>query len=325
MGWMGITKSIEASIKRSKRESQKREKAIVKMQLIAERKREFMHASDEVNEFESYIDGLTKLHTTESNHIDWASLNLSAAPQPPTLHYINKESAIDDYKNFMPNFFQKLFKRTNKIKKLLEREIVQAERVDKQNYQQALEKFTIQIFEWKSDVKLANKVLGGDEESFAYILNKRSALPTFSSKFTLELKEDKSLSICVYINAQKAIPTEMKMLLKSGKVTIKPMPKIKYHELYQDHVCSIVLKVARDIFALLPIEKTIITVFDHTLTQSTGYLNDTAIVSARITKETMNRLNLNKIDPSEALKNFTHTMSFKKTSGFYEVEILKTF
>ena len=44
------------------------------------------------------------------------------------------------------------------------------------------------------------------------------------------------------------------------------------------------------------------------------------ILSVKIMPETIQRLNLDMIDPSDSMRNFVHNMNFKKTSGFNEVD-----
>ncbi|RKS86888.1 hypothetical protein DES39_0092 [Orbus hercynius] len=334
MGWKGTIRSLNASIKRSEREAQKnrnanirlqqkQEKEFKQMQLAIERQLAFNNAADEVKEFENHLNALITLHVKTSKYIDWLELSISSKPNPPIMSYENKNIAVNAYETFSPNFFQKLFKRTNKIKKLLQQKIEIAENTDKELYKQSIKKFDLKLSEWKKDIELSKKVLSYDEESFNHILQNRSELPLACLKYKLDIKEDKLLRISIYINGQEIVPTEVKLLLKSGKVSTKKMSKTKYYEIYQDYVCSILFKVAREVFALLPVKETVITIFDHILDQSTAYLRDIPILSSLMINETINKLNIDKIDPSEALKNFSHNMSFKKTTGFEPVEILK--
>lgn len=333
MGWKGTLRSLNALIKRAEREEQKNKNAklrlqqrelkeLQQMQLILARRQAFKNAENEVQEYEHYIKTLITLHTKVAEYINWQQLSLSSAPNPPTMHYKNRNAAIHDYQTFSPSFFQKIFKQTKKIKQLLKLTIEQAENEDKKYHKQLVEKFYLKLAKWESDVELSKKILNYDEEAFNYVLHNKSDLPNFCSNLTLELKQDKSIHISIYISGNDLIPTEIKTFLKSGKVSKKTMPKTRYYEIYQDHFCSLILRAARETFALLPIKTTVITLFDHMLDTSTGYLNDIPILSALIVKETIEKLNLNDIDPSEALKNFTHNMSFKKLSGFQAIEIL---
>ena len=125
-----------------------------------------------------------------------------------------------------------------------------------------------------------------------------------------------TVEVTFNVNSEKVIPNESKSLLKSGKLSIKEMPKGKFYELYQDYVCGCVLRIARELFALLPIEEAVITTMSNLLNTQTGYMEKQSILSVFIPKETLCRLNFQMIDPSDSMNNFKHNMNFKKTRGF---------
>ena len=94
------------------------------------------------------------------------------------------------------------------------------------------------------------------------------------------------------------------------------MPKGHFFELYQDYICSCVLRVARESFALLPLKIAIVTAVGKILNTSTGYQEDQPILSVAIPRDTLATLNMDLVDPSDSLQNFVHRMNFKKTQGF---------
>ncbi|HGF7186034.1 TPA: hypothetical protein AB5E10_003495, partial [Vibrio cholerae] len=110
-----------------------------------------------------------------------------------------------------------------------------------------------------------------------------------------------------------------KSLLKSGKLSVKKMPVGKFNELYQDYVCSSVLRIAREAFAILPDEFILINATDKLLNKVTGHLEEQNILSVYISRSTLYGLNMESIDPSDSMQNFIHKMSFKPTKGFEAV------
>ncbi len=100
------------------------------------------------------------------------------------------------------------------------------------------------------------------------------------------------------------------------------MPVSKFNELYQDHICSSVLRIARESFAILPIQKVLVTAYGNLLNTQTGYKEDVPILSVLIPKETLGKLSFNNLDPSDSMNNFVHKMSFKKAQGFNSIEKL---
>ena len=98
------------------------------------------------------------------------------------------------------------------------------------------------------------------------------------------------------------------------------MPKGAFYELYQDYICSCVIRVARESFAVLPVQKALVHAMESVLNTKTGYVEEQPILSVAMPRETLDRLNLETIDPSDSMRNFVHNMDFKKTSGFRVVQ-----
>ncbi len=333
MGWKGTLRTFNAALKRYERESRRREKAQLReheaqkkqqviMQAAHERQESLPSAQEEVQAFEAYIQRLISLHQAELTKINWVELKDAPTPEKPVIIYPNKEVALQQFKNFKPSFLQKLFKKTPKIKAALKHEIQLAQIEDEKNYALALEQYQADLKKWRQDIELARRVLQRDKKAYEEILRRIKAFSAFSSKYSLHLDANNVLSVFIFINGHKTIPTENKSLLKRGDISVKAMPKTKYYELYQDHVCSVALRTAKEVFAFLPVNTVTVTIYDVLLDSSTGHLDDKAILSVLIPEETIQKLNFSAIDPSDALRNFKHQIIFKKTMGFSPINAL---
>jgi hypothetical protein len=118
------------------------------------------------------------------------------------------------------------------------------------------------------------------------------------------------------------IPAETKSLTASGKLSVKPMPRQSFHEIYQDYICGGILRVARESFALLPIGRVLITAVT-TVVDITGIPTDKAVLSVILTRNEIDRLDFARIDPSVAIDSLTHRGNFKasrKTGAFLPIE-----
>jgi hypothetical protein len=83
------------------------------------------------------------------------------------------------------------------------------------------------------------------------------------------------------------------------------------------------LRIAREICALLPIDGFIITAEDEILNSATGKIDPQPILSVYVRRATLQSLNFERVDPSDAMKNFVHNMDFKKTQGFKPVVVVR--
>jgi len=90
--------------------------------------------------------------------------------------------------------------------------------------------------------------------------------------------------------------------------------------LYQDHVCSTSLRLAREVFALVPTRRVIVNVSDFRVDTADGNSKLTPILAVHFEPQSLQQLNFLALDPSDSMKNFNHRMAFKKTTGFARLE-----
>jgi len=146
-----------------------------------------------------------------------------------------------------------------------------------------------------------------------------SELSDLGSSLYFNISSKNRATVIVNVKPDSAIPKNTKSLLKSGKLSVKEMPIGKFNELYQDYVCSALLRVAREMFALLPLEEVVVNAQAKLVDSVTGRLSDKVIVSAIVPRETLSQLDFMRIDPSDAMKNFRHNMGFKRSIGLSAV------
>lgn len=175
---------------------------------------------------------------------------------------------------------------------------------------------------------LQTRVLSGDIDAYYEVVEGQEPfddLLAFGSEF--EIGTDNPTYIVAEFNVKQedVIPETQVTLTASGKVSEKPMTKTMYNELLQDYVCSVTLRLARDLFAILPVEKVVIHVVDDMVNAATGHKDEYTLLSVIFDRDTFERLNLEAVDPSECFINFEHNMKFAKTKGFSSVLKLTEF
>lgn len=322
MGWRGTLRSIAAAQRQAEREARRRQRELERQRKQIEKMVELERAAYEVQVYENYIEVLMSVHKDCSGIWDWKTLYASEPPPEPVNTHSREKAAQVKLETFKPGFTDKMFGLAENKRKKLISAVEEARRLDEKAYQDALEAH----LDWQGIHALAGNILEGDPDAYINAIRQVdpfSDISELGSYLEFQSKDGATVEAALLVNGDKVIPKETKSLLASGKLSVKKMPITKFYELYQDYVCGCVLRVARELFALLPIEMVIVTAMGEVLNTQTGHIEEKPILSAAIPKDTLTKLNFDTLDPSDSMGNFVHRMNFKKTKGFTGVEMIK--
>lgn len=132
--------------------------------------------------------------------------------------------------------------------------------------------------------------------------------------------ENELVDVSIHVHSDDLIPDYTLSQTATGKLSKKKMAKGVFNELYQDHVCSATLRVARELFNYLLIPHVRVNAVAEMLNTQTSYMEKQPILSVVIPRETLDKMSLDVIDPSDSMGNFIHAMKFKKIDGFQQIE-----
>ena len=318
---------MNAAVKRAERSARKRQRELELRQNYLAKMEALEKASYEVDIYNNHIDLMQSLHTECSNEIDWNLILNTPKPVKPEPTKKYEKEALIAKANYKPSLIDKILKRTEIKNKIFNADIDKAKTRDRETYQKSLNEWEEAINDRNDIIGTARKVLNNDPQIKIKIIeefNPFSELDSLGSNLLFQVHDNSLVEITIKVHGKVTVPKEQKSLLQSGKLSVKKMPIAKFNEIYQDYVCSAVLRVAREFFAILPDHNVIINAEDELLNKSTGHVEDQIIFSAQIPRKTLNNLNMDYIDPSDAMENFTHKMSFKKTQGFMQVDKIET-
>lgn len=175
----------------------------------------------------------------------------------------------------------------------------------------------------KELVPFAESVLAGDIDSYFKVIEEADPfddLLEYGSSFEVGTDDPSILEIEFRVMSGEVIPQNKLSLKANGELAEKPFTKSEYYELVQDYVASTILRVARDTFALLPVQKVLIHAVDTQLNTATGNEDEITIVSVMIKRDALMTINFERIDPSDCLAGFEINEKFKKTTGFAPVD-----
>lgn len=275
MGWKGTLRAIQATQRRAERDARQRQRELARRSKDLQKLQELEQAVYEVELYENRLELLTSVHKDCGETWDWDEIKNSEPPSRPVKKNTREQEAQKKLDNFKPGIIDKAFGRTESKRNNLIEELENAIRIDEEEYKKELEEHESEYKEWKETKVLAEKILEGDQEAYGKAvkeINPFSEISELGSSISFQFKNSSIVEVTVSVNSEEVIPKEVKSLSKTGKLLTKNMPKGQFYELYQDYICSGVLRVARELFALLPINMIIVHAMGELLNTKTGYL-----------------------------------------------------
>jgi hypothetical protein len=192
---------------------------------------------------------------------------------------------------------------------------------------EAHKQYLLEKEDYKKMIDIAKGVINKNPQSYTYALNFFNPfedLKDYGSDISFNVNES-IITVDFYVHSEEVIPNSTKKILRNGlEVKEEPLPTSRFNEIYQDYVCSCILRIAKEIFQLIPsIEKIKVNAKGSIMNSSTGNFEEKTIVSVNINKQKLNELNFDLLDPSDSMANFNCNMLFSKNEGFKPVEELQ--
>lgn len=202
----------------------------------------------------------------------------------------------------------------------IEREIRYLEAENKQD--EAHDIYQNELEDYKGMIKLAKGVLSDNHKSHIEALNLFNPfhdLQTYGSKIEFSFSKG-ILSSNFLIHSNNIIPKTLKVITNNGNELVEEqMSSATFNNIYQDYVCSSVLRIAKDVFQLLPIANVIVNAKTSVLNTANGHYEEVTIVSVRVERERLEKLNFDLLDPSDSMANFNANINFNQVTGFSPV------
>ncbi|MFU1517108.1 hypothetical protein ACM25P_01005 [Vreelandella alkaliphila] len=323
MGWKGTVRSVGAAIRAADRDAKRRQRELEKERKYYEKMELLEQAEYEVRAFENYIEIIQSIHKECSDKIDWHRIAGSESPEVPQKATHNETKASYLASQYKPGLFDRLLGRTERRRAKINEAIPLAKEEDEKEYQSRLEEWKEQVADWEESKGMADRLLNGDKDSKIQVireLNPFTEISNIGSSIFFQIHPNSIVEAEINVHGTDIVPSKKKTLLQSGKLSMKNMPKGEFYEIYQDYVCSCALRIANELFAILPENMVVVTAVDELLNAKTGHLEELPILSVAIPRKSLESLNMQMVDPSDSMDNFIHEMSFKKTTGFNPVD-----
>ena len=246
-------------------------------------------AADQVAAYEQQLQMIRRVHETCSETIDWKKISEQPAPAQRSVSF----NASND------SFSEDLHDANNS-------------------------KFD-DYGDWKKLHDLSGKILAGDIDSYLEVLAEVKPfedLTEYGSDFEVGTDDPSSMTVEFNVKSEEVVPQETLALTSTGKLSRKALAKSTRNDIVQDYVCSCVIRIAREMFALLPVDRVLINAKDSILNTATGHNEDVTLVSVIFDRARFMDTDFSRIDPSDLIEAYPSNMAFKKTSGLGAVEEL---
>lgn len=282
-------------------------------QLKAKQKEQTLQQSQKmVDEYTILVEDVQTIHVECEAPIDWSELANREAPFEQGSIGPNEVEAQQAYDNYRPNVLGKLFKAIDDGSKTkLANAIIEAHQKDIEEYDT-----------WQHEKDVAEKVLSGDLDIYSNVIDEiepLSEIDEYVSYTDIQVISKDIVEVEFGTKIAEVVPNYVLSVLKSGGLSEKQMPKGEYNQLVQDHICSCALRIAREIFALLPVEHVLVHATDNPIDTSTGNPIDVFLLSVDFNRTTIDKINFDEIDPSDSMQNFACNMKFTKLFGLKPV------
>lgn len=314
MGWKATLRAIEVAERRQQREAQKRQRELERRAKEQAKFSAIEQARLEVATHENQLEVLLSIHKEQDETCDWAVLAASLPPACPARNSYHELRARQRIMILPPH-------QTEGSEAAIEQGRLQ----DDLAFQDAIQAYSSEFAEWEKIKSLSRRVLAEEHKAYTEALVEFSPLTEISdlgSSIHFTVHSAKLIECTLKVNGKQALPTEVKTLTASGKVSVKPMPRGRFHEIYQDYVCGCMLRVAREVFAFLPVETVLVTATVDSLDSLTGQMVEQPVLSAVMPRAMISRFNFEWLDPSDATAQFFHRGDFKasrKTEAFQAI------
>lgn len=160
------------------------------------------------------------------------------------------------------------------------------------------------IEQWDYFKARAEDVLNGNLDTYFEIIsdiNPVDDLLQYGSEFECGTDDPRMLTVEFQVNSDSVLRDALSL------------NRHTYYDLLQDYVCGCAIRVARDMFALLPLRHIIINALDHGV----------PILSVDFDRKRLDQIVFTEADASDTIQLFEHRMDFDLVSGFGRVQLLE--
>ncbi|WP_136606656.1 hypothetical protein [Paenibacillus dokdonensis] len=268
----------------------------------------------EVEWYENQLEWITSIHQICGEPISWDQIAAAAAPFRRGEAGPREKLAEENYRDFKPTRMQKLLKQDAGMMQELSDQITQAREQDQQDYLQ-----------WKNLTDFAHSILEGNRTAYLRVLEEMAPLEdllTLGSGLEFNVLNAAAVEVEMDVNSGQMIPVESKQLTEEGILTASPLNIEEQHEMERKYVCGSVLRIARELFAVLPLDTVLVHARDTKVVRDTGQEEYVTVLSVEFERGMLSNVDMEQEACPQLLEQFRHHIKYDSSTGFGPVEQL---
>ncbi|WP_028829982.1 hypothetical protein [Proteocatella sphenisci] len=270
-------------------------------------------AKTAINEYKKVMDMITEIHRNSDESIDWNYVYKS--PEPFNINALgpNALEVKEQIDNYIPTASEKIFK--TKLEKKLSNM--------KNDLRKAMEKDEETYNGWRTLVDLAGEVLRGNIDAYFEVINEMRPLDDlleFGVDFEFGSNSSDTIHVEYVADSSNTVPFFELSLSSNGKLQKNNFKRSQHNEIIRLYIAASAIRIAKDMFALLPIEKTVVHIVDDYINEVITKKERVTVLSVEFERDKLEKAEMKNKDPLEILKGFNHNMKFTKAYGFSPVD-----
>lgn len=271
-------------------------------------------ARDAAVEHEELVQMLVSVHRTCADPLDWSLVAALAPPLPPRHPNKNEKLAQQAYDSYRPSLPARLFGRVRHERRALKNRIAEGWVLDDKLATERNARHEAELALHAETTGLALRVLAREPAAYAQALEQYQPLAAtgvFGQRAVMTAMTTRSHAVRLLVKPFDVLPRDRVRQLASGRIAVEPYPQPDHVRLLREHVCSAGLRVAREMFALLPLEEVIVTVVDDTPDAASGEARRRTMLRFGASRADIDAFDFYEVDSVEAMMRLWHRADFE--------------
>lgn len=270
-----------------------------------------------ISNYDNYIKSLLSIHKEFSETLSWEQFIGTPEPKLPERQSLNQDIAEQEYKAYIPTVLDKmLFQCKNKKNELI-KNAEQAKRYDDLIYNAALKEFRNEHRNWTKAQLFTKGIRNGDLKAYQHAIqffNPFQSIVKLGAKLECEFFSEYIIAH-MNLHPEEMIPDYIVSQASTGKILKQEMPIFNFNEICHQHVCSCSLRIAREIFTLLPVQSVFVKTYAAPEKPEERY-EERVMLTVKFGRAEFLELNLKTGHAADYIAKFPHNIDFSTTGGF---------